>query len=73
MYTTYHLESAQDITIDILETIKENFKSKPISISVTEELDATAYLVSTPANQRMLDASLEQAKKGDLVEIKITD
>ena len=37
MYTTYHLSSAQDVTIDILEAIKANFKSKPILITVEEE------------------------------------
>ena len=30
MYTTYHLSSAQEVTTDILEAIKANFKSKPI-------------------------------------------
>ena len=29
MYTTYHLSSAQEVTTDILEAIKANFKSKP--------------------------------------------
>ena len=28
MYTTYHLSSAQEVTTDILEAIKANFKSK---------------------------------------------
>ncbi len=32
-----HLSSAQDVTIDILEAIKANFKSKPILITVEEE------------------------------------
>lgn len=37
MYTTYHLASAQEVSIDILEAIKANFKSKPITITVEEE------------------------------------
>jgi hypothetical protein len=36
MYTTYHLSSAQDITTDILDSIKATFKSKPITIIVEE-------------------------------------
>ena len=39
MYTTYHLSSAQDINVDILEAIKVAFKSKPITIIVEEDCD----------------------------------
>jgi len=37
MYTTYHLTSAQEVSIDILNSIKTTFKSKPITIIVEEE------------------------------------
>jgi hypothetical protein len=37
MYTTYHLDSAQEITIDLLDSIKATFKTKAISITVVEE------------------------------------
>ena len=37
MYTTYHLDSAQDINADIIEAIKVAFKSKPITITIEEE------------------------------------
>ncbi|QBN19716.1 hypothetical protein [Flavobacterium nackdongense] len=39
MYTTYHLDSAQDITPDILDAIKIAFKSKPITITIVEDDD----------------------------------
>ncbi len=39
MYTTYHLTSAQDVSIDILNAIKATFKSKPITIIVEEDSD----------------------------------
>ncbi len=39
MYTTYHLTSAQDVSIDILNAIKATFKSKPITIIVEEDTD----------------------------------
>jgi hypothetical protein len=73
MYTTYHLASAQDITIDILEAIKANFKSKPITITVEEELDVTAYLLSTPTNKRQLEKSINQDKNGEHILIKNQD
>ncbi len=73
MYSTYHLNSAADINEDILKAIKNTFKEKPIVITVEEELDATDYLMSTPANRAMLKKSLDQAKKGNLIEIKMED
>ncbi len=39
MYITYHLSSAEEITTDILDAIKANFKSKAIVITVEEEED----------------------------------
>ena len=73
MYTTYHLASAQDISPDILEAIKIAFKSKPIVITVEEELDATAYLVSNPANKAALDKSLKQLADGETIMVKFDD
>jgi hypothetical protein len=37
MYTTYHLNSAQEINTDILEAIKPVFKTRPITIIVQED------------------------------------
>jgi hypothetical protein len=73
MYTTYHLSSAEEITPDILEAIKTTFKSKPIIITVEEELDATNYLLSSPANKAVLDKSIEQDKKGEHIRVKLSD
>ena len=74
MYATYHLQSAQDVTADILEAIKATFKSKPIVITVEEgQGDATAYLTSSLANKTLLDQSIEQAKNDRLVEVKPED
>jgi hypothetical protein len=70
MYTTYHLSSAQEITIDLLEAIKANFKSKPIVITVEEEIDTTTYLNSSPANKNMLKKSIEQDKNGEHILVK---
>lgn len=37
MYTTYHLKSAQEVSSDLLDSIKATFKSKPITIIVEED------------------------------------
>ena len=73
MYTTYHLDSAEDITSEMIEAIKIAYKSKPIAITIAEELDATDYLMSNEANKVFLNKSLAQANKGDFVEIKSSD
>lgn len=39
MYTTYHLDSAEDITPDILDAIKIAYKSRPITITIEEDDD----------------------------------
>jgi len=39
MQTTYHFLSAQEITSEILDSIKEKFKSGPITIVVKENKD----------------------------------
>lgn len=70
MYSTYHLASADELTNDIIDAIKTAFKSKPISITIQEEMDTTAYLMSSPANKAMLDKSLEQARNGEFIELQ---
>lgn len=73
MYTTYHLSSAQEVTTDILDAIKTTFKSKPITITVTEEIETTTYLSSSAANKAMLEKSIAQDKKGKHILIKHKD
>jgi hypothetical protein len=73
MYTTYHLSSAQELTPELIESIKAAFKSKPIAITVEEELDATAYLTANPANKSMLDKSIKQDKNGEHIKVKNAD
>ncbi len=71
MYTTYHVASAQDLTVDILDAIKANFKSKPIVITVEEEMDNTTYLNSTEANKKMLHDSIVQDENGEYIAVKL--
>ena len=73
MYTTYHLSSAQDVNTEILDAIRAAFKTRPIVITIEDETDATAYLMSSPANRKMLDESLLQARNGNFVEVKVED
>lgn len=73
MYTTYHLSSAQEVSSELVEAIKAIFKTKPITITVEEEMDSTAYLLSSAANKAMLEKSMEQDRNGEHVRVKFSD
>jgi PHD/YefM family antitoxin component YafN of YafNO toxin-antitoxin module len=70
MYTTYHFKSALDINIDVLNAIKTAFKEKAIVLTVEEELDETAFLMSNPENKAMLIKSIAQDKNGETISIE---
>lgn len=73
MYATYHFKSAADINVDILNAIKTAFKEKPIVITIEEEMDETAFLMSNPENKAMLLKSIAQDKNGESVNMIIPD
>jgi hypothetical protein len=60
MYTTYHLTSAQEVSVDILDAIKAVFKSKPITI-IVEEDDSNFEL--TADMRAILDERLQEDEK----------
>jgi hypothetical protein len=60
MSTTYHLYSAQDLNIDLLEEIKERYQSKSITI-VIEESDL-AYELNLE-EKTLLDQRLGENKE----------
>lgn len=70
MYTTYHFKSALDINIDILNAIKTAFKEKPVVLTIEEELDETAFLMSNPENKAMLLKSIAQDKNSETISIE---
>lgn len=69
MYTTFHFRSADEINGDMIKAIKAAFKSKPVTITVEEEYDETAFLLSDPQNREKLLRSIAQHKSGELVDI----
>ncbi len=58
MYTTYHLNSAEDVNSDLLDSIKATFKSRPITIVVEED-----DLELTPEMKEILDERLKENEK----------
>lgn len=73
MYTTYHFESAEEITTDVLNAIKTTFKQKPIVLTIEEDLNETAYLMSNPANKANLLKSIEQDRNGETIHVTISE
>ena len=61
MYTEFHTK-ASALDESFLKSIKELFKSKKISIVVTEELDETEYLMQSEANKKMLLESMKSTE-----------
>jgi PHD/YefM family antitoxin component YafN of YafNO toxin-antitoxin module len=68
MTTTYRL-AANELSEDILTTLKKLYKGKTISITVEEEFDETEYLLKSEANRQMLLESIKQAKNGELISV----
>ena len=72
MYTTYHLQSPSELNKDIIDAIKTAFKGKPILITIEEEHDETAFLMSDPANKTMILESIKQDRNGSSIPVKVS-
>jgi len=66
MITTYQMD-VNELTIEVMNSIKSAFKGKTINITVSEAFDETEYLLSTPANRDHLERSMKQAEEGKVV------
>ncbi len=53
---------------EFLESVKKLFKNKRLTISVSEEIDETAYLLNSSANLKRLEESVDQVKSGQVKE-----
>jgi hypothetical protein len=71
MYTTYHLDSAQDINLDILEAIKVAFKSRPITITIEEDSELTQEMKNILDERLMEDESDYITAEESISQLKI--
>ena len=60
MYTTYHLDSAEDINQDIIDSIRATYKTRPIQITVVEEESVPFEL--SDEQKAILDSRLSEDK-----------
>lgn len=70
MHTTYYLKSAQEVSTDLLDSIKATFKSKSITITV-EETDCDDEL--TDEMKAILDERLQEDESTYLTEDELFD
>jgi hypothetical protein len=68
MLTTFRFDSATELTVDVIEAIKVAFKSKAITITVTEEehQDDTSFFMNRPIDKEILLKSIEQDKNNQM-------
>lgn len=59
MEAIYKLK-ANEINVNLMDTIKKLFKGKEITITVSSEPDETTYLTMNPANEKHLVESMAQ-------------
>lgn len=66
MITTYRLH-VNELTADLIKSIKSAFKDKTVEITVSDALDETEYLLASEANRTSLEKSIQQAREGEMV------
>ena len=59
MEAIYKLK-ANEVSPNLMDTIKKLFKGKEITITISSEPDETTYLTMNPANERHLLESIAQ-------------
>lgn len=68
MTATYKVDVDDELSVDILQSIKEAFKGKTVDIVVTESIDEvmdeTEYLLSSQANKESLMKSIKEIEEG---------
>jgi hypothetical protein len=62
-----------ELSQDLLNSIKATFKDKVIEITVTEALDETDYLLSTEKNRQHLQQSMQSLEQGKGITLNVQE
>lgn len=72
MVTTYRLH-VNELTEDLIASIKFAFKNKTIEIIVSDTPDETEYLLASEANRKSLERSMQEAEEGKIVTFTVQE
>ena len=72
MTTTYRI-NVNEISVELLNSIKEAFKGKTVEITVTEAIDETDYLLQSEANKKMLIQSVAELEEGKGISFSVNE
>ena len=72
MVTSYRLD-VNELSEDIIKSIKAAFKNKTIKITVSDVFDETEYLLATQANRDSLELSMKQIEEGKVVTFTVEE
>lgn len=63
MISTYHI-TEEELTADFLKNIKSLFKNKRLTVTISEEIDTTEYLLASDANKKHIQKASSDLQKG---------
>ncbi|MFC4230737.1 hypothetical protein ACFOW1_02470 [Parasediminibacterium paludis] len=72
MTTTYHL-NVNELSIELLNSIKLAFKDKTIDIVVSEAVDETEYLLASPNNKTYLMQAAKDLEEGKGITFSVNE
>jgi hypothetical protein len=72
MVTTYRLH-VNELSEELLNSIKAAFKDKTVEIIVTDAVDETDYLLATEANRKSIEKSLKEVEAGELTTMTVQE
>ncbi len=72
MVTTYRLH-VNELSMELINSIKAAFKDKTVEIIVTDSVDETEYLLATEANRKSLEKSMKEAEAGELTTMTVQE
>ena len=72
MTSTYYI-TEKELNETFLKSVKSLFKNKKITLTISESMDETEYLLSSEANKKSLKKSIKELEGGKGIEFSISN
>lgn len=72
MVTIFRLH-VNELSPEILDSIRAAYRNKTVEISVTDAEDETAFLLANEANRKHLFNSIKEIEEGKVVELTVEE